>query len=408
MEKKKIQIQGLIMISLILVFGGIFTMNVKNVIASCTTQIMTIDFGSFNKHFWISGSDHSGAIPWPGRCTGNSDCPPNDGTLIACRFNDSTFSTYTSNRTCASTVPGHGTSECVGNGGTDSCYCSLVKNNCSSGACKADCSDCETPVCTCGSDCCKSSGCPSGDSDCSCSIQGGDLCDGGETCSGGTLNHSGAGTCCDVSCTGGCVETCADECVTGSPSNTDSGAGTCCDGESCRKCEPACTWKNPKNLGCDCGGGCTEDCSGTGVVGCRNSVGAGYLAYTGAHDNCCDGDTCCKCDTPAYVKSGSSCVLADDPPTPPTIPTGGLVNIDNPITTADFNELVENVLNWVLGIAGSVALLILIAGGVMYATAAGSEEKLKSAKKTILYAILGVVIVILSYSMIKVLHTILT
>ena len=86
----------------------------------------------------------------------------------------------------------------------------------------------------------------------------------------------------------------------------------------------------------------------------------------------------------------------------------GLVNIDNPITTADFNELVENILNWVLGIAGSVALLMLIAGGVMYATAAGSEEKLKSAKKTVLYAILGVVIVILSYSMIKVLHAILT
>ncbi len=85
-----------------------------------------------------------------------------------------------------------------------------------------------------------------------------------------------------------------------------------------------------------------------------------------------------------------------------------LVNIPPTTSTTDFNELVENVLDWVLGIAGSVALLMLIAGGIMYATAAGSEEKLKAAKKTILYAIIGVVIVILSYSMIKVLHTILT
>ncbi len=85
-----------------------------------------------------------------------------------------------------------------------------------------------------------------------------------------------------------------------------------------------------------------------------------------------------------------------------------LVDVDNPISTTDFNELVDNVLDWVLGIAASVALLMLIAGGIMYATAAGSEEKLKSAKKTILYAILGVVVVILSYSMIVVLHGILT
>ena len=84
------------------------------------------------------------------------------------------------------------------------------------------------------------------------------------------------------------------------------------------------------------------------------------------------------------------------------------VDIENPIETADFNELVENVLNWALGIAGSIALLMMIAGGIMYATAAGSEEKLKSAKKVISYAILGVVIVLLSYSMIVVLHGILT
>ena len=85
-----------------------------------------------------------------------------------------------------------------------------------------------------------------------------------------------------------------------------------------------------------------------------------------------------------------------------------LVDIDNPIETEDFNDLVENLLNWLLGVSASVALLMLVAGGIMYAMAAGSEEKLKSAKKTILYAILGMVIVFLSYSMIKVLHTILT
>ena len=84
-----------------------------------------------------------------------------------------------------------------------------------------------------------------------------------------------------------------------------------------------------------------------------------------------------------------------------------LVDIKCPISTTDFNDLVENILNWLLGVSASVALLMLVAGGIMYATAMGSEEKLKSAKKTILYAILGMVIVFLSYSMIVILHKIL-
>ena len=85
-----------------------------------------------------------------------------------------------------------------------------------------------------------------------------------------------------------------------------------------------------------------------------------------------------------------------------------LVNIEPPTHTTDFNELVERILDWVLGIAGSIALLMMIAGGIMYSAAAGNEEKLKEAKKIISYAILGVVIVMLSYSIIKVLHGILT
>lgn len=85
-----------------------------------------------------------------------------------------------------------------------------------------------------------------------------------------------------------------------------------------------------------------------------------------------------------------------------------MIDISNPITTANFNDLVEGVLDWVLGIAGTVALLMLVTGGIMYSMAAGNEEKTKAAKKVISYAILGVIIVILSYSMIVVLHGILT
>ena len=64
---------------------------------------------------------------------------------------------------------------------------------------------CPVAVCTCAADIpacydltCVAAG---GDSDCACAAQGGNICAAGETCSGASLDHNGAGVCCDVACT---------------------------------------------------------------------------------------------------------------------------------------------------------------------------------------------------------------
>ncbi len=84
------------------------------------------------------------------------------------------------------------------------------------------------------------------------------------------------------------------------------------------------------------------------------------------------------------------------------------ITIKNPIATSDFSVLVGNVLKWVLSVAGSIALLMLVAGGIMYITSAGDEQKVASSKKIITWTIIGLMVVLASYSIIFVLDELLT
>ena len=60
------------------------------------------------------------------------------------------------------------------------------------------------------------------------------------------------------------------------------------------------------------------------------------------------------------------------------------------------NALVTNLIQWTIGIAGIVAAIFLVLGGVSYMTSAGDSSKLQKAKNTILYAIIGLIVVALA------------
>ncbi len=66
------------------------------------------------------------------------------------------------------------------------------------------------------------------------------------------------------------------------------------------------------------------------------------------------------------------------------------------------NGLIRTVINWMLGIAFGVAVLFLIIGGFWYITSAGNEETAEKGKGTAINAIIGIVIIILSYVIITV------
>jgi len=56
------------------------------------------------------------------------------------------------------------------------------------------------------------------------------------------------------------------------------------------------------------------------------------------------------------------------------------------------------VTGWFLGILGSVFLVLMILGGFMWMTSAGNEERVTKAKRMVIAAIAGVLVIFLSYA----------
>ena len=67
------------------------------------------------------------------------------------------------------------------------------------------------------------------------------------------------------------------------------------------------------------------------------------------------------------------------------------------IKVSDFVHLIENIFKWSLSVAGGIALIMLIIGGIMYMTSTGNEQKAMQAKKTFYWALGGLMLLILAY-----------
>jgi hypothetical protein len=65
------------------------------------------------------------------------------------------------------------------------------------------------------------------------------------------------------------------------------------------------------------------------------------------------------------------------------------------------DSIVTTVINTILYIVGIIAVIMLIIGGIKYATSSGDEKKVTSAKNTIIYAILGLAFAILAWTLVN-------
>lgn len=81
---------------------------------------------------------------------------------------------------------------------------------------------------------------------------------------------------------------------------------------------------------------------------------------------------------------------------------------DNPAAIAgatggegDIRSLIGTILNFFLGFLGFVATIMIIYGGILYVTSAGNEENVQKAKKILLYAIVGIVIILISFALVN-------
>ncbi len=78
-------------------------------------------------------------------------------------------------------------------------------------------------------------------------------------------------------------------------------------------------------------------------------------------------------------------------------PAGALPTGTDLFSGASLIETVTIVVNWALGFLGIVILLIMLFAGFQYATAGGDEKKTEDARKMIINAVIGLVIIFFAF-----------
>lgn len=81
-------------------------------------------------------------------------------------------------------------------------------------------------------------------------------------------------------------------------------------------------------------------------------------------------------------------------------------NFNSPIAKTDVKLILTDFLKWLLTVVGSFALLALIIAGISYMTSMGNVEKARKAKKSVLWIIGGLILILLSYSILIILDSI--
>jgi hypothetical protein len=95
----------------------------------------------------------------------------------------------------------------------------------------------------------------------------------------------------------------------------------------------------------------------------------------------------------SFIPSASAALITPtDSPGEIAAATGGEGSI---------RSLALKIVNYFLTFLGIVAVMMIIFGGVTYITAGGKQESVDNAKKIILYALLGIVIILLSFAVVN-------
>lgn len=81
--------------------------------------------------------------------------------------------------------------------------------------------------------------------------------------------------------------------------------------------------------------------------------------------------------------------------------SGSTVEIPSPISCKDVNCLVSQVIRYILGIIAIIATAMFVWGGLMMLTSAGNAERVKRARETLAWAAIGIVVILLSWAIIR-------
>lgn len=62
------------------------------------------------------------------------------------------------------------------------------------------------------------------------------------------------------------------------------------------------------------------------------------------------------------------------------------------VAAPSIKDIALNTLNFLLGVVGTITIIMLVVGGIMYLTSAGDENKIDTAKKIVKWSIVGIAV----------------
>ena len=84
-----------------------------------------------------------------------------------------------------------------------------------------------------------------------------------------------------------------------------------------------------------------------------------------------------------------------------------IIRIENPITAGSFEEIIDNVIDFVFKIAIVLAPLMVVIGGFLLLTAGGNISQVGRAKSLLLWTAIGFLVVLLSKGILAIINQIL-
>lgn len=88
-----------------------------------------------------------------------------------------------------------------------------------------------------------------------------------------------------------------------------------------------------------------------------------------------------------------------------TVLAAEIETVDDVAKLQDFEGVFENIVTVVLGFGGVVLFIMLLMGGFKFITAGGDPKAIEGAKKTLTYAIGGIVLIALSFLILRFIST---
>lgn len=84
-----------------------------------------------------------------------------------------------------------------------------------------------------------------------------------------------------------------------------------------------------------------------------------------------------------------------------TSDTSTSIQIPNPIPCDDVNCVLTQVIRYILGGVALLATLMFVWGGVLLLSSGGNEKRITQGKETLAWAAIGIVVILLSWSIVK-------